>query len=110
LSDILPQLPTLPALHADAVNASASSQSSGSSIGDILGGIATGNPYQVASGVTGGPTTPNKIGALLSGLGADITWGRVAAFLVGILLLGAGVLAFKQTQVIVGNVARGAAL
>jgi len=105
MSDLLPELPTLPAIHAAAVDAQ---QTNPFQLPTDLP-----NPIDYTSGVNG-PGNSGAIGHIVSAdpkstEGMSFTWARVAAFVVGLLLIGGGVIAFKQTQVIISGAAKGAA-
>lgn len=87
------------------VTASTTTPASSSSSSPLSGWLGSNNPLSqflsnsgsniqnLLSGVTGSGSSSNSAPA--------ISWSRVAAFTVGILLIGGGILMFRQTQTII---------
>jgi hypothetical protein len=76
----------------------------------VTGGSATGPSWgdigkQVLSGITSGFNNPDATSSKSSSL-FGLSYSRIAAFVIGIILIGGGILMFKQTQVIVQGAAK----
>lgn len=117
----LPKLPTLPGLHSPDMQAFAISLpgGGGGGIGFPGGGISIGMPPisigLPGGGSSGGGATSVSLGgavggALSSVLGIPaINWGRLAAFILGLILIAGGIYLIKPVQQVVNtNVKAGA--
>lgn len=86
------------------------------SLSDIETGInssaTTGSLNGVMPGLGNIGTGVTASGGLLSSsakLGANLSWGRVASFILGIAAIIIGLLMFKTTQTVIATTAKGAA-
>jgi len=110
LADLLPQLPTLPAIYTGALDATTNASGAAPSNDD---GIMSQGGQWIGSHLPFGDAFKNYMNKTFPSLSpggsaslSSITWGRVAAFLVGLLLIGGAVLLFKENVSVVQAVSR----
>lgn len=102
-------LPSLPSLNDSALSSLGSALDSSASqtptsqpaqtpsfLGDVFQGV--------SSGISGGTGILNQ--SKLDSVKAGLSWSRIASFVIGVLLVGGGILMFRQTQVLISTGAK----
>lgn len=108
---LLPSLPNLDALSSLGSALDSSTQTPTQTPSSPFSDYFSNLPNDIVSGIarsegalTGSTVNQSKLSAI-----GNISWGRAAAFTVGLLMIGGGILMFKQTQVIISGTAKTAA-
>ncbi len=103
---LLPDLPIIPSIGTASDTGASNSSPNSSAYNDYFGAAVNGfiaGAFSGASNIM--PSFAGTVGAANAGNKSSdkssFPWARIAAFIVGILLIGGGIVMFKQTQVVI---------